>query len=108
MPTARFSIMSIRPIPYPPASAFSLRDQVGERQLVAVERDGHPGLEADDHLDRRRRAAGIGRQRIRLLRAEPPTDPRARPASIARPKRFSSIEYGAACVAWTGIPLSSA
>ena len=30
------------------------------------------------------------------------------PASIARPKRFSSIENGAAWVAWTGIPLSSA
>ena len=48
------------------------RDQLRERQLLTVERDGNAGLEADRHLDRLGRRAGVARERVRLLRRRRP------------------------------------
>ena len=53
MPTARFSIMSSRPIPYAPARPLSLVISAGERQLLAVERHG-------DAAPRSRRTTSTG------------------------------------------------
>ena len=44
-----------------------LCDELGERELLAVERHRDALLEADDDLDRCRRARWVGGERVRLL-----------------------------------------
>ena len=50
MPTRRFSTMSIRPKPYAPTIGAEPIDDSSQRHRLAVERDRHALLEADDDL----------------------------------------------------------
>ena len=100
--------MSIRPMPYGARLRVERRDQLGERQLLAVERHRHARLEADHDLD-----AAPARRRGDDVSANASSGgathgSSSMPASIARPKRLSSIEYGDSCFASTGMPRASA
>jgi hypothetical protein len=108
MPTARFSIMSIRPIPYGARESVGLGDEVGQGELARRRATRGSPLESDHELDR----VGASHRDRTSARTAPSGGAFPRiletPASIARPKRFSSIENGEAAVCTTGMPLGDA
>ena len=99
--------MSIRPIPYAPACSFSAAISSSSGSSSPSSDIGTPCSKPTTT------SVGAG-----ALAGEPVSayassggathGSSSIPASIERPKRFSSIEYGEACLASTGIPCASA
>ena len=105
MPTARFSIMSIRPIPYAPAR--SLRTPTSSASGAPRRRSRRAGPPRSRHdVGRSGGCRRFDREEERLLGRRGPGSSRM-PASIARPNRLSSTEYGDSGFASTGMPRSS-
>ena len=105
MPTARFSIMSIRPIPYAPARPFSCAISSASGSSSPSSETGTPALEADDDLDRRRRRRGIAGQRVRLLRRRVPGILEHAGLDRAPEQVLVDRDTARPAVAWTGMPL---
>ena len=104
MPTRRFSTMSMRPQPYAPTSAPSSSISSTRSMRLAVERDRHALLEADDDLASARAARRAG-LRVSVYGSSGADDHgfSSTPHSIARPHMFSSIEYSFSFVAAIGM-----
>src|SRR5262245_24567254 len=107
MPTARFSIMSIRPIPYAPASRFTRAISSASASSSASTVIGMPCLNPMTIWSGGGAAAG---SEVNAYGSSGGAfqGSSSTPASIARPKRFSSIENGDAAVWTTGMPCASA
>ena len=99
--------MSIRPIPYGPACAFSSATSSCSGSASPSSATGRPsskatttstgaGAAAGEPVSAKASSGGAAHGSSRI------------PHSIERPTRLSSIEYGEDCFASTGIPRASA